>query len=110
MTLDVYSPRLVERLMGLAGESPKPAAREVTMRRTAAFMVVVGAAAALAAPAGAAGNPFGVDYHANCTGGFAVSQTLGGDPGATELSVISQPPKQFGNLSDTGFFSSTNCA
>jgi hypothetical protein len=63
-----------------------------------------------AAPVGAAGNPFGPDYHSDCTAGFAVSQTLGGEPGATELSVIAQPPKQFGNESDVGFYSSTNCA
>jgi hypothetical protein len=80
------------------------------MRRLAVFVATVGVAAAFAAPTGAAGNPFGVDFHANCTAGFAVSQTLGGDPGATELSVIAQPPKQFGNESDVGFYSSTNCA
>jgi len=69
----------------------------------------VGAAAAFATAAGAAGNPFGVDFHANCTGGFAVSQTLGGERGATELSVVAQPPKSFGNMSDVGAGSSTNC-
>jgi hypothetical protein len=79
------------------------------MRRLAVFAAIVGAAAVWAAPSLAAGNPFGVDFHANCTAGFAVSQTLGGDPGATELSVISMPPKRFGNLSDTGAASSTNC-
>lgn len=79
------------------------------LRRLAVFAATTGAAALLSAPS-LAGNPFGVDYHANCTGGFAVSQTLGGDPGATELSVVAQPPKQFGNESDAGFYSSTNCA
>ena len=79
------------------------------VRRLAVFAAATGAAALLSAPSLAAGNPFGVDYHANCTGGFAVSQTLGGEPGATELSVIAQPPKQFGNQSDVGFYSSTNC-
>ncbi len=79
------------------------------MRRLAVFAVTVGVAAVCAAPSLAAGNPFGVDFHANCTGGFAVSQTLGGDPGATELSVVAMPPKTFGNLSDVGAASSTNC-
>jgi hypothetical protein len=79
------------------------------VKRFLLFGVVAGLAAASATSAGA-GNPFGVDYHANCTGGFAVSQTLGGDPGATELSVVAQPPKQFGHESDVGFYSSTNCA
>jgi hypothetical protein len=82
---------------------------EVEMKRIAVILAVLGAAATFAAPVGAAGNPFGVDFHANCTAGFAVSQTLGGEPGATELSQIAQPPKQFGNLSDVGFYSSTNC-
>jgi hypothetical protein len=93
------------------GESRVTAAREVeTMKRFAVLAIVLGLGATFAAPAGAAGNPFGVDYHANCTGGFAVSQTLGGEPGATELATVAQPPKQFGNESDVGFYSSTNCA
>jgi len=79
------------------------------MKRLAVLAATVGAAAAFTATAGAAGNPFGVDFHANCTGGFAVSQTLGGAPGATELSVAARPPKTFGNLSDVGAGSSTNC-
>ena len=79
------------------------------MKRLAVLVATVGAAAAFTSTAGAAGNPFGVDYHANCTGGFAVSQTLGGAPGATELSVAARPPKTFGNLSDVGAGSSTNC-
>jgi hypothetical protein len=78
------------------------------VKRFGLFALVAGLAAASATSAGA-GNPFGVDYHADCTAGFAVSQTLGGEPGATELSVIAQPPKQFGNESDVGFYSSTNC-
>jgi len=80
------------------------------MRRFSVFVATVGVTAAFTASAGAAGNPFGVDFHANCTGGFAVSQTLGGAPGATELSVVARPPKTFGNLSDVGAASSTNCA
>jgi hypothetical protein len=80
------------------------------MKRLGAFIAALGAAAVFAAPAGAAGNPFGVDYHANCTGGFAVGQTLGGAPGATELAVAAQPPKTFGHMSDVGAGSSTNCA
>jgi len=79
------------------------------MKLLAVFAAAVGAAAACTATAGAAGNPFGVDFHANCTGGFAVSQTLGGAPGATELGIVAQPPKSFGNLSDVGAGSSTNC-
>ena len=76
-------------------------------RRLTVVGLAVGIAAALAAPA-TAFNPFGPDFHSNCTAGFAVGSTLNGG-GATELSVIAQPPKQFGNLSDAGFFSSTNC-
>ena len=79
------------------------------MKRLGLFVTVFAATAVGATSAGAAGNPFGVDFHANCTGGFAVSQTLGGEPGATELSVVAQPPKTFGNLSDVGAASSTNC-
>jgi hypothetical protein len=78
------------------------------VKRLGLLAALAGLAVAAASPAGA-GNPYGTDYHANCTGGFAVSQTLGGDPGATELSSIAQPPKQFGNESDVGFFASTNC-
>jgi hypothetical protein len=80
------------------------------MKRLGVFVATFAATAVCAASAGAAGNPFGVDYHANCTGGFAVSQTLGGEPGATEFSVVAQPPKTFGNMSDVGAASSTNCA
>jgi hypothetical protein len=79
------------------------------MKKTAVFAIAAGLGAALVAPA-TAGNPFGVDHHANCTGGFAVGSTLGGSSGATELAVIAQPPKQFGNESDVGFYSSTDCA
>jgi len=79
------------------------------MRRFVLFALTVGFALASATAAAAAGNPFGVDYHANCTGGFAVSQTLGGEPGATEFATAAQPPKTFGHMSDAGFFSMTNC-
>jgi len=41
------------------------------MRRLRVFVATVGVTAAFTASAGAAGNPFGVDFHANCTGGFA---------------------------------------
>jgi hypothetical protein len=70
-------------------------------------------AVGLCLPSGAAeaaGNPWGVDFHANCTAGFAVGQTLGGDPGATELSMVARPPKSEGNASDVGVLSSTNCS
>jgi hypothetical protein len=77
-------------------------------------LIVLGVSAvALCVPAGAAeagGNPWGVDYHANCTGGFAVGQTLGGDPGATEFATMAQPPKTDGQRSDAGLYSSTNCS
>jgi hypothetical protein len=79
-------------------------------KRLGVFLAALGVTAVCAAPAGAGGNPFGVDYHANCTGGFAVSQTLGGAPGASELGVIAQPPKTFGHMGDVGAGSSTNCA
>ena len=81
------------------------------MRRWLIVLAALGAA--MCVPSGAAqaaGNPFGVDYHANCTGGFAVGQTLGGEPGATELSVVARPPKSDGPMSDAGALSSTNCA
>ena len=79
------------------------------MRHWLIVLGAVGAVACLPASAQAAGNPFGVDYHANCTGGFAVSQTLGGAPGATELSVVARPPKSEGQMSDVGALASTNC-
>jgi hypothetical protein len=79
------------------------------MRRFVPFALAVGFALASATPAGAAGNPFGVDFHANCTGGFAVSQTLGGEPGATELATIAQPPPQPAARSVAGTLSSTDC-
>jgi hypothetical protein len=79
------------------------------MRRSIIALVTVGGALCVPSGAWAAGNPFGVDHHANCTGGFAVSQTLGGDPGATALSTVARPPKSEGPASDVGALSSTNC-
>jgi hypothetical protein len=69
--------------------------------------LALGIAAAVAAPA-AAFNPFGPDFHSNCTAGFAVGSTLNGG-GATELSVIAQPPPQPAAPSVAGTLSSTNC-
>ena len=79
------------------------------MRRWLIVLGAVGAISCLPTSAHAAGNPFGVDYHANCTGGFAVSQTLGGAPGATELSFVARPPKSEGQMSDVGALAATNC-
>jgi hypothetical protein len=79
-------------------------------RRLTALGLAVGISAAVAAPA-AAFNPFGPDFHSNCTAGFAVGSTLNGG-GATELSVIAQPPKTATVpplKSDAGALSSTNC-
>jgi hypothetical protein len=62
---------------------------------------------AAAAPAAAA-NTTGPDYHANCTAGFAAGSANDGSPGA--VGSVAQPPKQFGALSDVGYYSRTNCA
>ncbi len=79
------------------------------MRRILTLVGAVAALAAVPAAAAEAANPYGPDYHSNCTAGFAVGSTLDGAPGATELAQVAQPPKQFGSLSDVGFYSSTHC-
>ncbi|MGH2840472.1 MAG: hypothetical protein ACRDKY_06565 [Solirubrobacteraceae bacterium] len=52
-------------------------------------------------------NPWGPDRHANCTAGFAVGSTVDGDPGA--VAGVAMPPKQYGSLSDVGYYSRTSC-
>lgn len=65
--------------------------------------------ALIAAGSASAANTTGPDYHSNCTAGFAVgSAIVDGDPGA--VGAVAGPPKQFGNLSDVGAYSRTNCA
>jgi hypothetical protein len=66
---------------------------------------------ALAAPA--AGAAQGPSESANCTAEFVVYDVIqaGAPRGASEdLAIIAQPPKDFGALSNVGFFSRTNCA
>jgi hypothetical protein len=69
------------------------------MRTSIVVLVVVGSVA-LSTTAQAAGpaNP-----NANCTAGFAYGA------GGQALASIAQPPKQFGALSDVGYYSRTNC-
>jgi hypothetical protein len=75
--------------------------------KLASLAVAAGLAGFTAAPAMAT-NTWGTDYHANCTGGFAAASALFDDsPGA--VAPIAQPPKQFGSLSDVGYYSRTNC-
>ncbi|CAA9480661.1 MAG: hypothetical protein AVDCRST_MAG67-849 [uncultured Solirubrobacteraceae bacterium] len=70
-----------------------------------AMTVAIGAAGAFAAPAAAAPQP--PDYHSNCTAGFAAGSAYEGSPGA--VGSVARPPKQFGSMSDVGFYSRTNC-
>ena len=79
------------------------------MRRKALLLVGVFALAGVVPATGAAQGP---DPSANCTAEFVVFDVIqaGAPRGASEdLAIIAQPPKSFGNLSDVGFFSSTNC-
>jgi hypothetical protein len=76
-------------------------------RRLASLALAVALAGCMAAPAAA--EPQGTDYHANCTGAFASGSAVFDDaPGA--VAPIARPPKQFGALSDVGYYSRTNCA
>jgi hypothetical protein len=77
-------------------------------RKRASLALAIGIAGFCVAPA-AAVNTTGPDYHANCTAGYAVFSALVNDsPGAVGL--VAQPPKQFGSLSDVGYYSRTNCS
>jgi hypothetical protein len=68
-------------------------------------LVVLGAGAAPAA----ANLQTGPDYHSNCTAGFASgSAIVDGNPGA--VGTVARPPKQYGSMSDVGYYSRTNCA
>ncbi|HYJ70779.1 MAG TPA: hypothetical protein VEX15_24245 [Nocardioidaceae bacterium] len=54
----------------------------------------------------------GPDESANCTAQFVVFDVIqaGAAHGASEdLVIIAQPPKDFGSLSNVGFFARTNC-
>ncbi len=76
-------------------------------KRSVLLAVTIGLAGVWAQPA-AAGNDTGPDYHSNCTAGFAVgSAIVDGSPGA--VGTVARPPKQFGSLSDVGYYSRTNC-
>ena len=76
------------------------------MRYRTIPLIALALAFAGAAPAQAT-NPWGPDYHSNCTAGYAVGSTVDGDPGA--VGTVAMPPKQYGNLSDVGYYSRTNC-
>ena len=77
------------------------------MPRTPSLALAAVLTVALAAPA-AAVNTTGPDYRSNCTAGFAVgTAVVDDDPGA--VGTVAQPPKQFGSLSDVGWYSRTNC-
>jgi hypothetical protein len=73
-----------------------------TLARTPIRSLVVIAAATLisAGSAQAAGpnNP-----NTNCTAGFAYGA------GGQALASVAQPPKQYGSLSDVGYYSRTDC-
>ncbi len=78
-------------------------------------LTLASCALALAAPA--AGAAQGPSESANCTAQFVVYDVIqaGAPRGASEdLAIIAQPPTQppndFGALSNVGFFSRTNCA
>jgi hypothetical protein len=76
-------------------------------RNAASLALAVGLMSIGAAPA-AASNTTGPDHHANCTAGFAVgSAIVDGNPGA--VGTVAMPPKQYGSLSDVGYYSRTNC-
>jgi hypothetical protein len=80
------------------------------MRRKALFLMGLFALAAAVPATGAAEGP---SPAANCTAEFVVYDVIqaGAPQGASQdLAIIAQPPKQFGNLSDVGYYSSTNCA
>ncbi|MGH2917427.1 MAG: hypothetical protein ACRDLS_02345 [Solirubrobacteraceae bacterium] len=75
-------------------------------KRGATLALMIGLVLVPAAPA-VATNPWGPDRHANCTAGFAVGSTVDGDPGA--VAGVAMPPKQYGSLSDVGYYSRTSC-
>jgi hypothetical protein len=78
-------------------------------RMALAFASLCGLAGALPAT----GMAEGPSASANCTAEFVVYDVIqaGAPHGASEdLAIIAQPPKQFGSLSDVGYYSSTNCA
>jgi hypothetical protein len=67
---------------------------------------------ALAGSVPATGGAEGPSASANCTAQFVVYDVIqaGAPHGASQdLAIIAQPPKQFGSLSDVGYYSSTNC-
>lgn len=74
----------------------------------AALVCAAAAASLVAAGPAAAANTTGPDRHANCTAGFAAGSANEGSPGA--VGSVAQPPKQYGSLSDVGYYSRTNCA
>ena len=77
--------------------------------RTLVSMALAAATMSLSATPALADPAAGPDHHANCTAGFAVgSAILDDDPGA--VGTVAMPPKQFGHLSDVGYYSRTNCA
>ena len=79
----------------------------MTYRNAATIALAIGFLGAGAGSAPAA-NTTGPDYHSNCTAGFAVgSAIVDGNPGA--VGTVARPPKQFGALSDVGYYSRTNC-
>ena len=78
-------------------------------KRTALALASLCALAGAVPTTGAARGP---DSSANCTAKFVVFDVIqaGAPHGASEdLAIIAQPPKQFGPMSDVGFFSRTNC-
>lgn len=81
----------------------RPRSRKLLTRLV--VIAAIGVAGTLAAPAAAASQP--PDYHSNCTAGFAAGSANEGSPGA--MGSVAQPPKQFGSLSDVGYYSRTNC-
>ena len=76
--------------------------------RNAATVALATAILGLGAASAPAANTTGPDFHSNCTAGFAVfSALVDGNPGA--VGTVAMPPKQFGALSDVGYYSRTNC-
>jgi hypothetical protein len=69
-----------------------------TLIRSMSAIVAATLIAAGSAHAAGPSNP-----NANCTAGFAYGA------GGQALASIAQPPKQYGSLSDVGYYSRTDC-
>ena len=78
-------------------------------RRPLTCLIVTAGLLGAGAGASAADTTTGPDRHSNCTAGFAVgSAIVDGNPGA--VGDVARPPKQFGSMSDVGYYSRTRCA